>query len=95
ASGQSHVVNGRFTGGWITRSLGNPKRGVHALQMELSCRGYLREPIGPVTEADWPTPYDPDFAADIRGRLNDILETALAWAVARNAASGARPETPR
>lgn len=94
-SGLSHVVNGRFTGGWITRSLGNPERGVHALQMELSCRGYMREPIGPVSEACWPTPYDPDFAADIRGTLKQVLETALGWVVSRNAASEARPETSR
>ena len=40
-SGRSFVVNGRFRGGWITRHHGNPAAGVHALQMELACRGYL------------------------------------------------------
>ena len=40
ASGESFVVNGRFTGGWITRFHGRPEAGVHALQMELSNRGY-------------------------------------------------------
>ncbi len=84
-SGRSHVVNGRFTGGWITRSQGRPKRGVHALQMELACRGYLREPVGPVTESNWPAPYDPEFAADMRGTLKSVLESALRWAVDRNA----------
>ncbi|TIR97410.1 MAG: N-formylglutamate deformylase, partial [Mesorhizobium sp.] len=44
ASSQSWVVNGRFKGGWITRSFGRPQSGVHALQMELSNRGYMREP---------------------------------------------------
>lgn len=80
SSGKSFVVNGRFKGGWITRHYGRPQEGVHALQMELSCRGYMREPIGPVSEADWPTPYDPAFAAPMRAHLQTILETALDWA---------------
>ncbi len=41
------VVNGRFKGGWITRAYGRPEAGVHALQMELACRGYMREPRRP------------------------------------------------
>lgn len=84
SSGRSHVVNGRFTGGWITRSHGRPAAGVHALQMELACRGYMHEPIGPVDEASWPTSYDADYAASLRGTLYSILEAALAWARARN-----------
>ncbi|TKT80246.1 N-formylglutamate deformylase [Aquamicrobium sp. LC103] len=80
ASGESHVVNGRFKGGWITRSLGRPEEGVHALQMELSCRGYMREPLGPVSGDDWPSAYDPEFAAPMRARLKTILRTALDWA---------------
>lgn len=76
----SHVVNGRFKGGYITRRYGDPARGVHALQMELACRGYLREPIGPVDETVWPTPYDPDFARDIQGVLRAVLETCLRFA---------------
>ncbi|MGN6549050.1 MAG: N-formylglutamate deformylase [Pararhizobium sp.] len=96
ASGMSHVSNGRFTGGWITRSHGQPEAGVHALQMELSCRGYMHEPIGPIGEADWPTPYDPAYAAEIRGTLKTILETALAWVTARSGASqAARSESAR
>lgn len=80
ASPQPHVVNGRFKGGWITRRHGRPEEGVHALQMEIACRGYLREPIGPVGPDDWPVPYDPDFAAPMRATLATIFETALAWA---------------
>ena len=41
ASGLSLAVNGRFVGGEITRSLGRPAEGVHALQLELGWRGYL------------------------------------------------------
>lgn len=80
ASGQPHVVNGRFRGGFITRNYGRPQEGVHALQMELACRGYMREPAGAIDEGNWPTPYDPDYAAPIRATLKDILETALRWA---------------
>lgn len=80
ASGESHVVNGRFKGGWITRSFGQPERGVHALQMELACRSYMCEPIGEVNEANWPVPYDADFAAPMRCRLEDILQTAITFA---------------
>src|SRR3546814_2430004 len=44
ASGHSHVVNGRFKGGWTTRHYGRPESGVHAIQMELAMRGYMAEP---------------------------------------------------
>jgi N-formylglutamate deformylase len=79
-SGETQVVNGRFKGGWITRHYGDPAKGVHALQMELSCRGYMREPIGPVGPENWPVAYDPDFAAGMRTTLMNILETAIRWA---------------
>ena len=46
ASGFTRVTNGRFRGGWITRHYGNPRRGIHAMQMELAMRGYLHEPEG-------------------------------------------------
>jgi N-formylglutamate deformylase len=78
-SGETHVVNGRFKGGWITRRHGDAANGVHALQMELSCRGYLREPIGPVGPENWPVDYDPEYAAGMRKTLTDILETAIRW----------------
>lgn len=79
ASQFSHIVNGRFKGGYITRHHGNPANGVHAVQMELSCRGYMHEQPGPVSEAHWPTPYDPAFAAPIRAVLTDILKTCLTF----------------
>jgi N-formylglutamate deformylase len=79
SSDQSFVVNGRFTGGWITRSFGDPAGGVHALQMELACRAYLREPPGPVDERRWPTPYDAAYAETTRRTLRDIFSAILAW----------------
>ena len=85
ASRFSAVVDGRFKGGYITRRYGTPERGVHAVQMELACRGYLREPIGPVDEGNWPVPYDAGYAAEIRGVLRSILETCLRFAGEGNA----------
>ena len=79
-SGFSHVVDGRFKGGYITRSLGHPQAGVHAVQMELACRGYMKEPLGPVAEGEWPTPYDEDYAAPMRAALTLILQTCLTYA---------------
>ena len=85
--GFSRVTDGRFKGGFITRSLGRPEAGVHALQMELACRGYMGEPAGAPTEADWPTPYEAAFAAPIRAVLRRVLETALAFAHAARPAA--------
>ena len=79
-TGQTWVVNGRFKGGWITRHFGQPQNGVHALQMELSNRGYMREPEGRGAPDNWPVPYDPEYAAPIRATLKTILETAIDWA---------------
>jgi formiminoglutamase len=79
-TGETWVANGRFKGGWITRGFGDPARGVHALQMELSNRGYMREPAEKGAPDNWPTQYDPAFAAPIKKTLKSILETALAWA---------------
>ena len=78
ASGMSHVLDGRFKGGWTTRHYGRPTDGVHAIQMELAMRGYMAEPETP-SPANWPTPFDPD-AAPIRPVLIRILEACLAFA---------------
>jgi N-formylglutamate deformylase len=43
APGFSHVVNGRFKGGWITRHYGRPYDHVHALQLEIAQRCYMDE----------------------------------------------------
>ena len=79
-SGHSTVVNGRFRGGWTTRHYGHPEKGVHAIQMELSMRGYLREPDGLPTPENWPAPYDPAYAAPMQQTLKRILQSALDFA---------------
>jgi formiminoglutamase len=79
-TGLSHVVNGRFKGGYITRHYGHPAAGVHAIQMELAIRGYLREPVGPVDETNWPPQYDEAFAAPMKATLRKVLEACLEFA---------------
>lgn len=76
----SRVSNGRFRGGYITRAYGRPQDGVHAVQMELACRTYMHEQLGPVTEDIWPTTYDPNYAAPARATLTRILEACIAFA---------------
>lgn len=76
---RNHVVDGRFRGGWTTRHYGRPADGVHAIQMEIAIRAYLREPevVGP---PNWPPTWDGAFAAPLRDRLRRVLEAALAFA---------------
>jgi len=76
-SGQSHVVNGRFKGGWTIRHYGNPQAGVHAIQMELAMRGYLSEPTDVCTE-NWPPQIDDKPA--ILPVLHRIIAVALDFA---------------
>jgi len=74
ASQWSHVLDGRFKGGWITRTHGRPRDGVHAVQMELAMRAYLRD------EGEEPA-WDADFATPIQQTLRTMLETCLLlWA---------------
>ena len=83
ADGWSHVVNGRFRGGWTTRHYGRPGEGVHAIQMELACRAYLAEP--PIATPDtWPAPYDEGAAGPFRDTLKRILQACLDFAATTN-----------
>lgn len=41
----SHVSNGRFKGGYITRSFGQPSDNIHAIQLELSQATYLVDDV--------------------------------------------------
>ena len=80
-SGRSHVVDGRFKGGFITRYYGRPADGVHAIQVELACRAYLHEPpVDRLTEAGWPVAYDAEFATGIQATLKQVIDTCLAFA---------------
>ena len=70
ADGYSHVINGRFKGGWTTRHYGRPAEGFHAIQMELAQSTYLAQETPP-----WI--YDTAKAGRLRPHLASIL-TALA-----------------
>lgn len=48
-SGLTHVLNGRFKGGWTTRHYGRPEAGVHAIQMENAQSAYLQAEEAPWT----------------------------------------------
>lgn len=78
-SGFSHVLNGRFKGGWTTRHYGRPAEGIHAIQMELACRGYMDEPAT-VDPNTWPTPFDAGRAHALQTQLSQIMATVLAFA---------------
>ena len=71
ADGYTHILNGRFKGGWTTRHYGQPAQGIHAIQMELAQSTYMRE------RAPWE--YLPDRADQLRGHLKLILETLIRW----------------
>ena len=68
----TRVTDGRFTGGWTTRNYGCPAHEVHAVQMELACRGYLNEPAS-LESGNWPPPFEPARAAP----LSEVLQRAL------------------
>jgi len=86
SSRESLVVNGRFKGGWTTRHYGEPAKGVHAIQLELSCRGYMDEPERPSPE-NWPVPYAETRAAKLRAVLNMVLAACDAFARMKNRAA--------
>ncbi|MDW6020862.1 N-formylglutamate deformylase [Mesorhizobium sp. BAC0120] len=73
ASGRTHVLNGRFKGGWTTRHYGRPEQGVHAIQMELAQSTHL------VSETQ-PFAYDEGKAAAMRATLTEILQRLVGLA---------------
>jgi N-formylglutamate amidohydrolase len=80
ADGYSYTVDGRFKGGFITRSYGRPDEGTHAFQIELAQRTYMQESP--------PWVFDDVKAGRIRPHLKRIVETAKAWAEERARTSG-------
>lgn len=65
ATDYTHVVNGRFKGGWTTRHYGDPDNNVHAIQMELTQSTYMQEHD--------PWAYLPQTADKIRPILRAVL----------------------
>lgn len=67
--GYSAVLNGRFTGGYITRHYGQPEQGVHAVQLEMTQCGYMQEAL--------PFDYLPERAERIEPTLQRMLQAML------------------
>lgn len=61
----THVLNGRFKGGYITRHYGQPDRNIHAVQLEMSQIVYMDE--------DRPFGFREDLAQGIRPVLRSIV----------------------
>lgn len=68
----SHVVNGRFKGGYITRHYGQPTQGVHAVQLEMCQRCYMDEARDPRQA------YDETLAAEATALIERLLKEMLA-----------------
>ena len=67
----SHVLNGRFKGGHITRHYGDPANNIHAVQLELAQSTYMEE--------FEPFKYREDLAQPTQVVLRQLLETLLTW----------------
>ncbi|MBA3696218.1 MAG: N-formylglutamate deformylase [Methylotenera sp.] len=68
----SHVFNGRFKGGYITRHYGMPTINIHAIQLELSQCIYMQEQA--------PYQYNPALAHNVKLLLIELLESCISWA---------------
>jgi N-formylglutamate deformylase len=67
----THVVNGRFKGGYVTRHYGRPDAGVHALQLEVAQACYMDEAP--------PYRWDAARAAALAAVLSRLVEALLEW----------------
>lgn len=67
----THVVDGRFKGGYITRRYGQPAEGVHAVQLEKCWRCYMEET----------PPFQPSSSRvkRIQPVLRALVQTMLDW----------------
>jgi len=65
----THVVNGRFKGGYITRHYGRPDDGIDAVQLELAQRNYMDEDSF-------------DYREDLAARTQHVLRALLERCVA-------------
>ena len=67
----THVVDGRFKGGHITRQHGRPQHGVHAVQLEMCWRAYMDETP--------PYRWHDARAADVTPLLRRLVQTMIDW----------------
>jgi N-formylglutamate deformylase len=71
ATDYTHVLNGRFKGGHITRHYGDPDNNIHAVQLELVQSTYMEE--------FEPFKYRPDLAEPTQEVLQNLLQTLIDW----------------
>lgn len=67
----THVVDGRFKGGYITRHYGRPRQRQHAVQLEMCFACYMDEHP--------PFAYDDSRAQRLWPVLAKLVETMIAW----------------
>jgi N-formylglutamate deformylase len=65
----SHVLNGRFKGGYITRRYGRPDENVHAVQLEMCQCTYMRE--------EAPFDWIDERATQVQPVVGSMVEAAL------------------
>ena len=71
ADGFTAVLNGRFTGGYITRQYGQPANNVHAVQLEMTQSAYMQEVL--------PFDYLPHVAARIEPHVRRMVQSMLGY----------------
>jgi N-formylglutamate deformylase len=67
----THVVDGRFKGGYITRRYGQPEQGAHAVQLEKCWSCYMAETP--------PFALDASRVAQLQPVLQALVQTLLDW----------------
>jgi N-formylglutamate deformylase len=69
--GFTHVADGRFKGGYIARRYGQPREGIHVVQLEMCWSCYM--PESPPYRAD------PQRSARLAPVLHSLVRTLLQW----------------
>jgi N-formylglutamate deformylase len=72
--GYTGVANGRFKGGYITRHYGQPEKGIHAVQLELTQITYMQE--------EMPYSYDEARASQVEPLIEALVKAAMARVLA-------------
>jgi N-formylglutamate deformylase len=67
----THVLDGRFKGGHITRHHGRPDEGVHGVQLEMAWRAYMDESP--------PYRWHEERAAAVTPLLRQMVEVMVDW----------------
>ena len=68
-NGFTHVVNGRFKGGYITRHYGQPAQHIHAIQLEKCQSLYMQEAL--------PFAYNEALASQLQPTLKRMVQASL------------------